>query len=161
MLKQARRDLPLLPDVAAALDALQVVVDAMPNVAFGIDLADVNGYGYHSGVKFALYAEGWRDALVSGGRYDDVSRAFGRARPATGFSLDLRKLAAGLPPAERARAVRAPWGQAPALTEAVRRLRRSGEIVVQVLPGHEQDQDEFVCDRELALQDGAWTVRTL
>ena len=159
VLKQARRELPLLPEVAAALDALQAVVDAMPNVAFGIDLADVNGY--HSGVKFALYAEGWRDALVSGGRYDDVSRAFGRARPATGFSLDLRKLAAGLPPAERARAVRAPWGQAPALTEAVRRLRRSGEIVVQVLPGHEQDQDEFVCDRELALQDGAWTVRTL
>jgi ATP phosphoribosyltransferase regulatory subunit len=161
VLKEARRDLPLLPGVAAALDALQAVVDAMPSVSFGVDLADVGGYGYHSGVKFALYAEGWHDALVSGGRYDDVSRAFGRARPATGFSLDLRKLAAGLAPAERARAVRAPWGQAPALTEAVRRLRRSGEIVVQVLPGHEQDQDEFVCDRELALQDGAWTVRTL
>lgn len=113
VLKLARRDLPLLPGVAAALDALQVVVDAMPNVAFSVDLADVGGYGYHSGVKFALYAEGWHDALVSGGRYDDVSRAFGRARPATGFSLDLRKLAAGLPPAERARAVRAPWGRPP------------------------------------------------
>ncbi len=161
VLKAARRDLPALPGVAEALDALQAVVDAMPNVSFSVDLADVGGYAYHSGVKFALYAEGWHDALVSGGRYDDVSRAFGRARPATGFSLDLRKLAAGLPPAERARAVRAPWGQAPALTEAVRRLRRSGEIVVQVLPGHEQDQDEFVCDRELALQDGVWTVRTL
>lgn len=161
VLKTARRELPSLPGVAEALDALQAVVDAMPNVSFSVDLADVGGYAYHSGVKFALYAEGWHDALVSGGRYDDVSRAFGRARPATGFSLDLRKLAAGLPPAERARAVRAPWGQAPALTEAVRRLRRSGEIVVQVLPGHEQDQDEFVCDRELALQDGVWTVRTL
>ncbi|WP_251864473.1 ATP phosphoribosyltransferase regulatory subunit [Achromobacter sp. Marseille-Q4962] len=161
VLQDARRQLPLLPGVAAALDALLRVVDAMPSVAFGVDLADVGGYNYHSGVKFALYAEGWHDALVSGGRYDDVSLAFGRARPATGFSLDLRKLAAGLPPAERARAVRAPWGQSPALIEAVRRLRRSGEIVVQVLPGHEQDQDEFVCDRELALQDGAWTVRTL
>lgn len=161
VLKVARRDLPALPGVAEALDALQAVVDAMPNVSFSVDLADVGGYAYHSGVKFALYAEGWHDALVSGGRYDDVSHAFGRARPATGFSLDLRKLAAGLPPAERARAVRAPWGQAPALTEAVRRLRRSGEIVVQVLPGHEQDQDEFVCDRELALQDGVWTVKTL
>ncbi|SEK07545.1 ATP phosphoribosyltransferase regulatory subunit [Achromobacter sp. NFACC18-2] len=161
VLKTARRELPSLPGVAEALDALQSLVDAMPNVSFSVDLADVGGYAYHSGVKFALYAEGWHDALVSGGRYDDVSRAFGRARPATGFSLDLRKLAAGLPPAERARAVRAPWGQAPALTEAVRRLRRSGEIVVQVLPGHEQDQDEFVCDRELALQDGVWTVRTL
>lgn len=161
VLKIARRDLPALPGIAEALDALQVVVDAMPNVSFSVDLADVGGYAYHSGVKFALYAEGWHDALVSGGRYDDVSHAFGRSRPATGFSLDLRKLAAGLPPAERARAVRAPWGQAPALTEAVRRLRRSGEIVVQVLPGHEQDQDEFVCDRELALQDGVWTVKTL
>ncbi|MEN4919673.1 ATP phosphoribosyltransferase regulatory subunit [Achromobacter spanius] len=161
VLSEARRDLPPLPGVAEALDALQAVVDAMPNVSFSVDLADVGGYAYHSGVKFSLYAEGWHDALVSGGRYDDVSRAFGRARPATGFSLDLRKLAAGLPPAERARAVRAPWGQAPALTEAVRRLRRSGEIVVQVLPGHEQDQDEFVCDRELALQDGVWTVKTL
>ena len=161
VLKIARRELPALPGIAEALDALQAVVDAMPNVSFSVDLADVGGYAYHSGVKFALYAEGWHDALVSGGRYDDVSHAFGRSRPATGFSLDLRKLAAGLPPAERARAVRAPWGQAPALTEAVRRLRRSGEIVVQVLPGHEQDQDEFVCDRELALQDGVWTVKTL
>lgn len=161
VLKIARRDLPALPGIAEALDALQAVVDAMPNVSFSVDLADVGGYAYHSGVKFALYAEGWHDALVSGGRYDDVSHAFGRSRPATGFSLDLRKLAAGLPPAERARAVRAPWGQAPALTEAVRRLRRSGEIVVQVLPGHEQDQDEFVCDRELALQEGVWTVKTL
>ncbi len=161
VIKRARHELPLLPKVVAGLDALQAVIDAMPGVALGVDLADVGGYGYHSGVTFALYAEGWHDALASGGRYDDVSLAFGRARPATGFSLDLRKLAAGLPPAERARAIRAPWGQAPALIEAVRDLRKSGEIVVQVLPGHEQDQDEFVCDRELALQDGAWTVRTL
>ena len=133
MLKQARRELPLLPGVAAALDALQALTDAMPDTAFSIDLADVGGYGYHSGVKFALYAEGWRDALVSGGRYDDVSRAFGRARPATGFSLDLRKLAAGLPPAEQARAVRA-LGQEPALTEAVRRLRRSGKSSFRYCP---------------------------
>ncbi|MBV7482404.1 ATP phosphoribosyltransferase regulatory subunit [Bordetella sp. BOR01] len=161
VIKQARRDLPLLPGVAAALDALQVIVDAMPEVVLGVDLADIGGYGYHSGVTFALYVEGWHDALVSGGRYDDVSRAFGRARPATGFSLDLRKLARGLPPASQARAVRAPWGQEAALATAVRQLRRSGEIVVQVLPGHEQSQDEFICDRELVLQDGAWAVRTL
>jgi len=161
VLEQARQALPALPGVAAALDGLQSLIDALPHVAISVDLADVGGYGYHSGVTFALYAEGWHDALVRGGRYDNVSRAFGRARPATGFSLDLRKLAAGLPPAERARAVRAPWGQDAALTEAVRGLRRAGEIVVQVLPGHEHDQDEFICDRELALQDGAWTVKAL
>ena len=161
VIDRARRDLPRLPGVAAALDALQNIIDAIPDVAWGVDLAAIGGYGYHSGVTFALYAEGWHDALVSGGRYDDVSRAFGRARPATGFSLDLRKLARGLPPADRACAVCAPWGQDPALVAAVRQLRRSGEIVVQVLPGHEQSQDEFICDRELTLQDGAWVVRTL
>lgn len=161
VLERARRELPLFPGVAAALDALQSLTEALPPVSVSIDLADVGGYGYHSGVTFALYAEGWHDALVRGGRYDNVSRAFGRARPATGFSLDLRKLAAGLPPAGRARAVRAPWGQDAALADAVRALRRSGEIVVQVLPGHEHDQDEFICDRELVLENGAWTVRAI
>jgi ATP phosphoribosyltransferase regulatory subunit len=161
VLARARRELPALPGVGAALDTLQELLVALPDLPISIDLADVGGYGYHSGVTFAVYAQGWRNALVSGGRYDDVSRAFGRARPATGFSLDLRKLAAGLAPAEPSRAVRAPWGQDPALGDAVRRLRRTGEIVVQILPGHEHDQDEFVCDRELALVNGAWTVRTL
>jgi len=160
-LVRARQALPPLPGVTQALDALETLLQALPDLPVGIDLADVGGYGYHSGVTFALYAEGWHQALVSGGRYDDVSRAFGRARPATGFSLDLRKLAGGLAPAAPARAVRAPWGQDAALTDAVRRLRRAGEIVVQMLPGHQNDQDEFVFDRELALQEGVWTVRTL
>ena len=98
---------------------------------------------------------------MRGGRYDHVSHAFGRHRPATGFSLDLRKLAAGLEPAARARAVRAPWGQDPVLAQTVRALRREGHIVVQVLPGHEHDQDEFVCDRELVLDKGAWTIKAI
>jgi ATP phosphoribosyltransferase regulatory subunit len=160
-LTRARRELPALPGIAQALDALDALLLALPELRAGIDLADVRGYGYHSGVTFALYAEGWHDALVSGGRYDDVSRAFGRARPATGFSLDLRKLAAGLPAAEPSRAVRAPWGQDVQLVAAVRELRQAGEIVVQVLPGHEHDQDEFVCDRELVPHGGTWAVRKL
>ena len=133
VLKQARRELPLLPGVAAALDALQALTDAMPDTAFSIDLADVGGYGYHSGVKFALYAEGWRDALVSGGRYDDVSRAFGRARPATGFS----SIYASWRPVCRRRnrlARCARPGARPALTEAVRRLRRSGKSSFRYCP---------------------------
>jgi len=161
VLDAARRELPALPGLLEALDALQRIIDALPNVSMSVDLADVSGYGYHSGVTFALYAEGWHDALVRGGRYDNVGNAFGRSRPATGFSLDLRKLAAGLAPAERARAVRAPWGQDPALVAVVRALRGSGEIVVQVLPGHEHDQDEFVCDRELVLEKGAWAVKAI
>jgi len=158
---RARKALPTLPGVLAALDVLQQLIDTLDDVGVGVDLADVGGYGYHSGVTFAMYADGWPDVLVRGGRYDDVSRAFGRARPATGFSLDLRKLAAGLPPAEPTRAIRAPWGQDAALASAVQQLRTAGEVVVQILPGHEHDQDEFVCDRELALHEGAWTVRKI
>jgi len=161
VLARARRELPALPGIERALDALEQLLSYLPDLPVSIDLGDVGGYGYHSGVTFALYAEGWHNALVTGGRYDNVSRAFGRARPATGFSLDLRRLAAGLAPAEPARAVRAPWGQDTALAQAVRDLRQAGEIVVQNLPGHEHDQDEFIFDRELALQDGAWTVRTI
>ncbi len=161
VLDRARKQLPALPGVAAALDALAALCAALPEVSVGVDLADVGGYGYHSGVTFAVYAEGWHEALVRGGRYDDVSRAFGRARPATGFSLDLRRLTAGLAPAQAARAVRAPWGMDPDLVRAVRQLREQGEVVVQILPGHEHDQDEFVCDRELVCLDGTWTVRAL
>ncbi len=89
---------PRRPAAAAGRGArrwtrLEALLPGAARMRVSIDLADVGGYGYHSGVTFALYAEGWHDALVRGGRYDDVSRAFGRARPATGFSLDLRKLA--------------------------------------------------------------------
>lgn len=161
VLARARQGLPRIGGVTEALDGLQKLADAMPDVEMGFDLADIGAYGYHSGVTFAVYAAGWHDALVRGGRYDDVSRAFGRARPATGFSLDLRKLAAGLPPAARTHAIRAPWGQDTALLEAVRTLRRTGEVVVQALPGHPSDQDEYICDRELVLQDSRWIVQTL
>jgi ATP phosphoribosyltransferase regulatory subunit len=161
VLERARLVLPDVPGMSVALDTLQRLIDSLADVRLSLDLADVGNYGYHSGVTFALYAEGWHDALVKGGRYDDVSRAFGRARPATGFSLDLRKLAAGLPPASPTRAVRAPWGQEAALQDAVRRLRRAGQVVIQALPGHEQAQDEFVCDRELVQRDGAWTLQPI
>jgi ATP phosphoribosyltransferase regulatory subunit len=161
VLARARAVLPDVPGMSASLDTLQRLLDALTGVAVSLDLADVGSYGYHSGVTFALYAQGWRDALVRGGRYDDVSRAFGRARPATGFSLDLRKLAAGLPAASPTRAIRAPWGHDAALQLAVRRLRRAGQVVIQTLPGHEQDQDEFVCDRELVLRDDAWVLQPI
>jgi ATP phosphoribosyltransferase regulatory subunit len=127
-----------------------------------VDLADIgSGYAYHSGLIFSVYAEGWHDALVKGGRFDGIGRMYGRARPATGFSLDLRKLSAGLAPAQAARAVRAPWGNDAALIAAVKQLRQNGEIVIQMLPGQELNLDEFVIDRELVSSDGQWQVRAL
>ncbi|MEQ4618599.1 MAG: ATP phosphoribosyltransferase regulatory subunit [Corticimicrobacter sp.] len=161
VLAEARQALPPLPGIVRALDDLQALVRALPDIDISLDLADVGGYGYYSGVMFSLYAEGWHDALVRGGRYDNIGAAFGRARPATGFSFDLRKVAAGLPPARRSGAISAPWSEDPALALRMQELRRQGEIVIQLLPGHVHDQEEFFFDRELVRQDGAWVLRQL
>jgi ATP phosphoribosyltransferase regulatory subunit len=130
-------------------------------VAVGFDLADVGGYAYYTGARFAVYAEGSSDAIARGGRYDEVGAIFGRNRPAVGFSLDLKDLADLLPPAPRRPAIRAPWSEEPALRAAIRRLREQGEAVVCVLPGHEHEGEEFACDRALVGERGGWTVRPL
>lgn len=160
-LDRAARELPELDGVRSALENLASLVRALPGHDISIDLADTGSYGYHSGVVFSVYAEGWHDALVRGGRYDGVGKVYGRSRPATGFSLCLRKLSSGLSPAPKARAIRAPWGSDPALAREVRRLRESGEIVVQWLPGQPQHLDEFNVDRELVLEDGTWQLRAI
>ena len=159
VIDRARKVLPNTAGVVAALDTLAQLLGALDDVSVGVDLADVGTYGYHTGVTFSIYADGWHDALVQGGRYDNVSLAFGRARPATGFSLDLRKLAAGLLPALATPAVRAPAGQDLALRAAVQALRQEGHIVVQVFPGETATHDEFVFDRELVCQGGHWKMQ--
>ena len=161
VLDRARACLPDVPGISQALDELHTLITALPGHHFTIDLADSGSYGYHSGVVFSVYAQGWHDALVRGGRYDGVGQAFGRSRPATGFSLDLRKLSSGLPPAQSASAIRAPWGTRPDLVAMLAALRESGEIVVQLLPGQPPRLDEFNVDRELVLENGIWKVRAI
>ena len=162
VLEQAAALLPRLPAVYKALADLGTLVSALPDYAFSIDLADASaGYAYHSGVVFSIYAQGWHDAIVRGGRYDGVGKAFGRARPATGFSLDLRKLSSGLGAAPRSNAVQAPWGTDSALVQAIHHLRSNGEIVVQVLPGQPYALDEFQVDRELVQEGGQWVIRAI
>lgn len=159
VLQQAREILAAIPGVRHALDDLQALVQglvALPyEVNLAVDLADLRGYQYESGAMFSLYVPGLPNAVARGGRYDHVGEAFGRARPATGFSLDLRELARLLPTAERRRSIRAPWGQDPALRSKIAELRQAGEIVIQSLPGHDNDQEEFDCDRVLVLQEGS------
>jgi ATP phosphoribosyltransferase regulatory subunit len=126
-----------------------------------IDLADLSGYEYESGAMFSIYVHGLPNAVARGGRYDHVGEAFGRARPATGFSMDLKELARLLPPAERKCAIRAPWTTDPKLNEKIIALRKAGEIVIQNLPGHENDQEEFDCDRTIDLANGKWIIKNL
>ena len=98
----ARRIAARVAEVRAAIMADSAVAPADPPPGF---LGELRGYHYHSGITFAAYCAGQAQAIALGGRYDEVGKSFGRARPATGFSLDLRKLAAGLKPAAAAPAI--------------------------------------------------------
>jgi len=163
---RGRTALPRLPAIGAALDTLERVARSplwrrYPEVRISVDLADLRGYRYHSGITFAAYVDGIPNAVARGGRYDGIGQAFGRARPATGFSLELRELASIAPIEQRAPAVRAPWSDDPVLARRVAQLREAGEIVLCTLPGHEHEELEFECDRELVFEDGDWKLRAL
>jgi len=161
VIAEARRVLPALPAIGAALDDLQWLASRIADTRVGFDLADLRGYAYYSGVHFAIYAHAAGDAVAKGGRYDAVGAAFGRKRPAVGFGMDLKQLV-GIVPARVLRgAIRAPWGDAAEVRAAIEALRASGETVVCVLPGQESEVDEFRCDRELACIGGEWVARAL
>ncbi|MFM0325930.1 ATP phosphoribosyltransferase regulatory subunit [Caballeronia glebae] len=160
VLQIARGRLPNLPVIARALDDLAFLAGQVEGAELMIDLADLRGYAYHSGVMFSAYVDGVPNAVARGGRYDDVGLAYGRARPATGFSLDLREVARISPVDARGSAILAPWKHDEPLRAAILALRDAGEVVIQALPGHDHDLDEFAFDRVLVECDGAWTVQT-
>jgi ATP phosphoribosyltransferase regulatory subunit len=151
------------PAVAAAITTLHQLAGRAQaqGVSVVIDLADLSGYGYHTGVQFAIYINGLTSSLLRGGRYDAVGEVFGRARAATGFSLDLRVLASLLPPRNAMPAVLAPWVDDNDLKLVIAQLRADGHVVVRSLPGHAAEQDEFHCNRALVKKNGQWEIETL
>ena len=163
VLDAARARLPARPLVMSAIDQLEWLAGhlraAHPGLRVGFDLSDMSGYAYYSGARFAAYGAGAADALARGGRYDEVGAAFGRNRPAAGFSLDLKALAELAPAPAGAAAIQAPWGEDAGLRAAVRALRDAGETVVAVLPGHAVDGAGFRCDRELLRVGERWVVQ--
>jgi ATP phosphoribosyltransferase regulatory subunit len=165
VLEEARAVLPLSSQLNEALDQLKWLARHVEGAKVTFDLADLSGYAYYSGARFAMYTPGVSNSLVRGGRYDEVGAVFGRNRPAVGFSLDVKELAgvAAKPPLKAV--IRAPWldesADAASLREAIAALRAQGETVVRVLPGHESEVDEFHCDRELARDAGQWRVKPL
>ena len=163
VLAQAKRALAGVTGAHQALDDMawlsQHLQAAQTDVAVSFDLADLRGYAYYSGTRFAIYGAG--EELARGGRYDEVGAVFGRKRPAAGFSLDLKELVAVLPARPLRPAIRAPWGEDAQLRQAIARLRLEGHTVACVLPGHEHEVNEFDCDRELACVAGQWVVQAL
>lgn len=170
VLAEAEKAFKSLPEALQAVQNLKWLathVHALAGpVRIAFDLADLRGYAYYSGTRFAIYGHGQRDGgqgaeLVRGGRYDEVGAVFGRNRPAAGFSLDLKELVSVLLPKPLRPAIRAPWGEDAGLRAAIAKLRAGGETVACVLPGHEHEVDEFDCDRELVSLAGQWQVRLL
>jgi ATP phosphoribosyltransferase regulatory subunit len=165
VLLEAAKALPPGPALHEALANLKWIAGHLNGANVSFDLADLRGYAYYSGARFAIYTPGASDALVRGGRYDEVGAVFGRNRPAVGFSLDVKELVAVVAKRPLKAMIRAPWldgtQDAAELRAAIAALRARGEIVVCVLPGHESEIDEFECDRELAKTGGAWVVKPL
>ena len=171
VIEQARRVLPQQPRIQQALDRLQAVANSAmfnehPQCGLTVDFADLRGYRYHNGVMFSIYCEGLSNAVVRGGRYDGAGELFGRARPATGFSLELRELleitrpqvgsqAASLgQPGLAPNTIAAPWIDDSSLRGAISALRAKGETVIR-LPDAELGAWP---GRKLAHQAGGWKV---
>lgn len=167
-LEQARTALAGAGDaVAAALDNLAAIAAQVqarwPQLPLHFDLAELRGYGYQTGVVFAAFVPGCGQEIARGGRYDLIGEVFGRARPATGFSADLRTLMTlSQETAETPRcAVFAPAQYSPASAQAIADLRSAGEQVICALPGQTGTARDMGCDRELVEQGGAWVVKKL
>jgi len=159
VLAQARRYLPNFVEIRVALDQLDTVADTLRsevnNLTF--DLSDLRGYHYHTGIVFAAYTHGCPNAIALGGRYDEIGKAFGRARPATGFSFDLKQIAGLVHDQNHPKAVLAPWFPGDdALNETIARLRADGIVVIVALPG--ENAQEICCDRKLIRSNDHWEI---
>jgi ATP phosphoribosyltransferase regulatory subunit len=161
VLQRARGVLP--KSTHAALDELERAANQLQPLAqhVGIDLAELRGYHYHSGMVFAAYHAGSHDAIAVGGRYDDVGKSFGRARAATGFSMDLRQLHGLLNKQAMPKGILAPHRNDAGLDAAISSLRQQGEVVVVDLLGEAAHRTELDCDRELVSRNGAWVVEKI
>jgi ATP phosphoribosyltransferase regulatory subunit len=166
VLAQARVELAAGGEaIIACLDTLSEIaeaVDGMRGVSLHYDLAELRGYHYHTGAVFAAFVPGQGQAIAQGGRYDDIGKAFGVARPATGFSTDLKtvlaQVAAHVP---ALRGIFAPAGNEPSMQAAISALRQQGERVIQALPGQQGAAAEMGCDRELILRGKDWVLGPL
>jgi ATP phosphoribosyltransferase regulatory subunit len=160
ILIEASKVLPAVPAIQEALASLSQISIALEelDVSVSFDLSELRGYHYHSGIVFAAYAQGYKGPLALGGRYDEVGLAFGRARPATGFSLDLRGVVTALAPAKPTMAIFAPANDDVSLSVKIDSLRAEGLIVIQELPGFKSNLDELNCDKKLEHYNSGWHV---
>ena len=160
VLVRAAECLPKDKNIVEALSQLAAIEQhfSQQGIKVSVDLGELGGFNYESGITFAAFARGVPDAVARGGRYDEVGKAFGRARPATGFSMDLKALLPLVADEPIRGAVLAPSQPDAAAMAEITRLRASGETVIATLPGHEAHLHELGCDRKLGIVNGRWTT---
>jgi ATP phosphoribosyltransferase regulatory subunit len=150
--------------VKQALEYLQQTVTKLkqriPDVNIHFDLSELRGYHYQTGIVFAAYVSGHGQEIARGGRYDDIGKVFGCARPATGFSTDLKTLINLSVDSENriSTAILAPCEDDVALSNAIAALRAEGETVIEELPGQQGDAKATGCSRQLVNKNGQWQV---
>jgi ATP phosphoribosyltransferase regulatory subunit len=152
-------------DALADLDGIATQLNRrFPALPVNFDLAELRGYHYQTGVVFAAFVPGYGREIARGGRYDAIGKVFGHARPATGFSADLKILARLAllnefdSKEEAPAAIFAPAIDDLDLYEAVRSLRGAGSVVMQALPGQVGGAREMGCGFELRKQGQEWQV---
>ena len=163
VLSQARDLLKDFPAALAALDELAILADVLTarGVTLHLDLGELRGYHYHTGCVFAAYLAGESEPVAKGGRYDHIGEVFGRARPATGFSADLKMLAAQTDVAVADGILAEGSLQDSAFADTVTALREQGERVVLALPGADNDPRELGCGRKLVPGDNGWVIKDI
>ena len=152
------------PAVTSAIDYVEAVAAQLrrfqPDLQVHFDLAELRAYHYQTGVVFAAFVPGEGQEVARGGRYDQIGEVFGRARPATGFSADLKTLMrlGSHVPRPLVDAVLAPADPAPELTARIAELRAEGRVVIRELPGQAGDAAQMGCAYRLVKQAGGWDV---
>jgi len=147
--------------VLEAVNQLEAVADAVeqryPGAELYFDLSELRGYHYLTGLVFAAFAPGYGNPVASGGRYDHIGEVFGRARPATGFGVDITTLSKlGILAAPPVAPIFAPVTQDPAQWQAIRDLRGQGERVICAAP--DSRPEDLGCDRQLVSAEQGYVV---
>lgn len=166
VIEQAQQAFVNAPDsVKQALADMQTIVQALQgfanNVSISVDLSELRGYHYHTGLVFAAYTAHSAAEIAKGGRYDCIGEAFGRARPATGFSADLKTLVGFVGQMAATRKIFAPAIDDNSLQIMMTQLRGQGHIVIQALNNDHSTAQQLACTQQLVLRQQTWHVEDL
>lgn len=153
------------PDSLQYLDEIKALTQSIAGqsgVSINVDLAELRGYHYHTGMVYTAFVPGEGEGIAFGGRYDDIGSAFGRARPATGFSADVKSLLKQQSISKKTPSnIFAPLSSDVTLNEKINGLRKSGKIVIEELEGQRASASEMNCDQQLSFVNGEWVVEDI